>query len=89
MDEETRSHLQCNPRDTADIKALKTTTAGKWKCLTQRNVILGVFALQPKQVKRTPQDSINELIIWKMRNEQWIIYENLSVFGQIENLWMN
>ena len=24
-----------------------------------------------------------------MRNEQWIIYENLSVLGQIENLWMN
>ena len=26
------------------------------------NVILGVFALQPKLVWRTPQDSINELI---------------------------
>ena len=23
-----------------------------------------------------------------MRNEQWIFYENFSVFGQIENLWM-
>ena len=22
-----------------------------------------------------------------MRNEQWIFYENFSVFGQIENLW--
>ena len=24
-----------------------------------------------------------------MRNEQWIFYENFSVFGQIENVWMN
>ena len=24
-----------------------------------------------------------------MRNEQWIFYENFSVFGQIENLWMD
>ena len=24
-----------------------------------------------------------------MRNEQWICYENFSVFGQIENLWMD
>ena len=57
-----------------------------------------------------PEDSINELIIWKMnpsnscfrdwpgvkfnsafcmRNEQWICYENFSVFGQIENRWMD
>ena len=56
---------------------------------------------------RTPQDSINKLIIWKndplvvsvtgvkfkrhfcMRNEQWIFYQNFSLFGQIENLWMD
>ena len=24
-----------------------------------------------------------------MRNEQWLFYENFSVFGQIENLWMD
>ena len=24
-----------------------------------------------------------------MRNEQWIFYENFTVFGQIENLWMD
>ena len=29
-------------------------------------VIISRFHLQSKQVKRTPQDSINELIIWKM-----------------------
>ena len=52
---------------------------------------------QSRQVKCTPQDSSNELIIWKMnplivpvtsfmRNEQWIFNENFSVFGQSENL---
>ena len=24
-----------------------------------------------------------------MRNKQWIFYDNLSVFGQIENLWID
>ena len=24
-----------------------------------------------------------------MHNEQWIFYENFSVFGQIENLWID
>ena len=66
------------------------------------------MVLPSKQVKHTPKDSINKLIIWKMNPlvipvtsvkfksellyayyEQWIIYEKLSVFGQIENLWMN
>ena len=56
--------------------------------------------LQSRQVKRTPQDSINELIIWKMNQlvvpagsvkfkELLCISENFSVFGQIENLWMD
>ena len=62
-----------------------------------------LLLLQSKQVKRIPQDSIHELIIWKMnplvvpvtgvkfcmRNEQWIFYENFSVFSQTENLWMD
>ena len=61
---------------------------------------------QGRSSVRTPQDSFNELIIWKMnplvvhvtgvkfnsafcmRNKQWICYENLSVFVQIENLWV-
>ena len=34
--------------------------------------------LQSRQLKRTPQDSINELII--------LCYENFSVFRRIENI---
>ena len=68
-----------------------------------RQVSFMRLRLKSRQVKRTPQDSINELTIWKMnalvvpetsvksctRDEQWIFYENFSVSGQIENLWMD
>jgi len=55
-----------------------------------------VFTVKARQAY--PQDSINELIIWKMYplvvsvtgvNEQWIFYENFSVFGQIKTLRMD
>ena len=65
----------------------------------------GLDAEQSRQVKRTPQDSINELIIWKRspvvvpvtsvkfksafpHNEVWIFNQNISISGQIENLWL-
>ena len=61
-----------------------------------------IFTVKARQAY-PPKDSINVLIIWKMNllvvpeaidkscmhNEQWISYENFSVFGQIENLWMD
>ena len=47
-------HLKCNP-----FKKDKLT---EFKCKD----IYDNGNLQSKQVKRTPQDSINELIIWKM-----------------------
>ena len=34
--------------------------------LWQKRLFFCILFLQSKQVKRTPQDSVNELIIWKM-----------------------
>ena len=44
-------------------------------------LLLSMKQLQSRQLKRTPQDSINELII--------LCYENFSVFRRIENIWMD
>ena len=49
---------ETKPVATSSLGRLEKSTLG-----TRLNLWLN---LQSKQVKRTPQDSINELIIWKM-----------------------